>query len=149
MSNFHQLWANIIITLYLIAFYCFSVKVEGGFQVQERKIQRLVRSLGIGATYRGYRYLNYGLMLCMEDENYLLSVSKLLYPQIAKKYQATSSSVERDLRTVVNVCWERGNRQLLQSIAFRPLSSRPTSSEFLDILSDHIGQTMETPYTIN
>lgn len=106
--------------------------------MQEQRIQRLVRSLGIGATYRGYRYLNYGLRLCIEDENYLLSVSKLLYPQIAKKYQATSSSVERDLRTVINVCWEKGDRKLLQTIALRPLPSRPTSSEFLDILSDHI-----------
>lgn len=114
--------------------------------MQEQRIQRLVRSLGIGATYRGYRYLNYGLSLCIEDENYLLSVSKLLYPQIAKKYQATSSSVERDLRTVVNVCWERGNRQLLQSIALCPLSTRPTSSEFLDILADHIGQDTKMQY---
>lgn len=109
--------------------------------MQEQKIQRLVRSLGIGATYRGYRYLNYGVGLCIKDENYLLSVSKLLYPQIAKKYQATTSSVERDLRTVINVCWERGNRQLLQTIALRPLPAKPTSSEFLDILSDHIGHT--------
>ncbi|BDF32024.1 hypothetical protein CE91St62_00980 [Lachnospiraceae bacterium] len=108
--------------------------------MKEQKIQRLVRTLGIGATYRGYRYLNYGIQLCMQDENYLLSVSKLLYPQIAKEYQATSSSVERDIRTVINVCWEKGNRQLLEEISLRPLSARPTSSVFLDILVDHLRQ---------
>jgi len=74
------------------------------------------------------------------DEDYLLSVSKLLYPQIAKNYHTTSSSVERDIRTVIRVCWERGNRRLLQEIALRPLDSQPTSSEFLDILTAHLRQ---------
>ena len=50
----------------------------------EKDVERLLRSLGIGATYRGYRYLNYGIRLCLADEDYLLAVSKLLYPQIAK-----------------------------------------------------------------
>lgn len=117
------------------------MSVWGKVTMKEHKIQRLVRTLGIGATYRGYRYLNYGIQLCMQDENYLLSVSKLLYPQIAKEYQATSSSVERDIRTVINVCWEKGNRQLLEEISLRPLSARPTSSVFLDILVDHLRQS--------
>lgn len=102
------------------------------------EIEYLVRSLGIGATYRGYRYLSYAIKLCLNDEDYLLSVSKLLYPQIAKQFCTTSSSVERDLRTVVKVCWERGNRMYLQDIALHPLSFKPTSSEFLDILVGHL-----------
>ena len=71
----------------------------------EKDVERLLRSLGIGATYRGYRYLNYGIRLCLADEDYLLAVSKLLYPQIAKYFHTTSSSVERDIRTAVKVCW--------------------------------------------
>lgn len=102
------------------------------------EIERLIRSLGIGATYRGYRYLCYGVELCLRDENYLLSVSKLLYPQIANTFYTTTSSVERDIRTVIRVCWERGNRHLLQEIALYPLPERPTSSEFLDILVGHL-----------
>ena len=98
------------------------------------EVERLVRSLGIGATYRGYSYLNYGIQLCLKDENYLLAISKALYPEIAKAYGATSSSVERDIRTVIKVCWERGNRNLLQELAFHPLEYRPTAGEFLDIL---------------
>ncbi len=98
------------------------------------EIERLIRSLGIGATYRGYRYLSYGVYLCLQDENYLLSVSKLLYPQIAHMYRTSSSSVERDLRTIIKVCWERGNRKRLQQIALYPLDGRPTSGEFIDIL---------------
>jgi len=84
------------------------------------EIERLIRSLGIGATYRGYRYLSSGIALCLQDENYLLSVSKLLYPQIARMYHTTSSSVERDLRTVIKVCWERGNKKYLEKLAMHP-----------------------------
>lgn len=105
------------------------------------EIERLIRTLGIGATYRGYRYLSYGVYLCLRDENYLLSVSKLLYPEIAHTYKTTSCSVERDIRTVVKVCWERGNKVYLQKIAMHSLDERPTSSEFIDIIVGHIKQT--------
>ena len=112
----------------------------------EQKIEYLIRSLGIGATYRGYRYLSYGIQLCLENEDYLLSVSKMLYPQIAEHYYTTSYSVERDLRTVIKVCWDRGNKMLLQEIALRPLYNKPPSSEFFDILTAHIKQkSISTP----
>jgi two-component system response regulator (stage 0 sporulation protein A) len=105
------------------------------------EIERLIRTLGIGATYRGYRYLSYGVYLCLQDENYLLSVSKLLYPEIAHTYATTSCSVERDIRTVVKVCWERGNKTYLQKLAMHSLDARPTAGEFIDILVGHIKQT--------
>ncbi len=101
-------------------------------------IQYLVRSLGIGATYRGYRYLVMAVSLCLEDEDYLLGISKLLYPKIAELCHTSAGSVERDLRTVVNVCWERGNKGLLQEISPCPLSGRPTTGEFVDILTCHL-----------
>ena len=104
-------------------------------------IQRLIRSLGIGGTYRGYRYLVSAISLCMEDEDYLFGISKLLYPKIARMYDTSVSSVERDLRTVINVCWERGNRRLLEEISLYPISARPTSGEFLDILLHHLRQS--------
>lgn len=101
-------------------------------------IERLIRSLGIGATYRGYRYLCYAIRLCLQDEEYLLSISKLLYPEIAKEFNTTLSSVERDIRTVIQVCWDRGNKNLLQDIALHPLYNRPTAGEFLDILVAYV-----------
>ncbi len=104
-------------------------------------IECLIRSLGIGATYRGYRYLSYGIKLCAGDEDYLLAISKLLYPEIARQFDTTSSSVERDIRTVVSTCWERGNRLYLQEIALHPLQAKPTSGEFLDILVSHLRRT--------
>lgn len=112
----------------------------------DHKIENLIRSLGIGATYRGYRYLNYGIELCLEDEDYLLAISKLLYPKIAKEFQTTDVSVERDIRTVIKVCWERGNRPYLQQIALHPVLGRPTASEFFDILVAHLHRTEREEY---
>ena len=106
-----------------------SQKIRGN-TMDSRTIERLIRRLGIGATYRGYRYLCYGVSLCLTDEEYLLSISKLLYPIIAKEFNTTLSSVERDIRTVVQVCWEKGNKALLQDIAYRPLYNKPTAGEF-------------------
>ena len=109
------------------------------------EIEKLIRSLGIGATYRGYHYLSYGIYLCLQDENYLLSVSKLLYPQIAQIYRTTSCSVERDIRTVVRICWERGDKNLLENIAMHSLEHRPTTGEFIDILVGYIKYHKKIP----
>ena len=107
------------------------------------QIETLIRRLGIGATYRGYRYLNYGIRMCLKDDEYLLRISKLLYPEIAEKFGTTVSSVERDIRTVIQVCWDRGDPELLRSIAFYPLPDRPTVSEFLDILVGYFQQNIQ------
>ena len=58
----------------------------------ETEIYFLLHSLGIGAKYRGFRYLAYGIALCMEDEDYLLRVSKTLYPKIAQTFQVFPSA---------------------------------------------------------
>lgn len=109
--------------------------------MHEPEIEYLIRSLGIGATYRGYAYLIYGTRLCLSDENYLLFVSKYLYPDIARHYNTTSYSVERNICTVIKVCWEHGNKSLLEKIALRPLHLKPTSSEFFDIITAHLRKT--------
>ena len=90
--------------------------------MHEPEIEYLIRSLGIGATY-------------------LLFVSKYLYPDIARHYNTTSYSVERNIRTVIKVCWEHGNKSLLEKIALRPLHLKPTSSEFFDIITAHLRKT--------
>ena len=116
--------------------------------MENRTIERLIRSLGIGATYRGYRYLCYGISLCLIDEEYLLSIIKLIYPTIAKEFNTTPSSVERDIRTVVQVCWDRGNKALLQDMALHPLHNRPTAGEFLDIVVAYLQHTSDTSSSI-
>lgn len=80
----------------------------------------------------------------MDNEDYLLSVGKLLYTRIAEAYSTTGSSVERDIRTVIRICWERGNRPLLQEIAMYPLHARPTAGEFFDILANYLNNQLRT-----
>lgn len=101
-------------------------------------IHHLIHSLGIHATYRGYRYLVYAVALSMQNEDYLLFISKSLYPAIAQKYQVSVSSVERNIRTIITACWNYGNRDLLQEITPYPLTEKPTTGEFIDILVTHL-----------
>lgn len=97
-------------------------------------VTKTVRALGINSTYLGYRYLIEAVHLAMENEDSLLSVCTKLYPVVAQKYNATSDNVERNLRTVINACWEHGNRAFLEAVFPYPINSRPSSSEIIDAL---------------
>uniref|UniRef100_UPI002FE6D728 sporulation initiation factor Spo0A C-terminal domain-containing protein n=2 Tax=Enterocloster clostridioformis TaxID=1531 RepID=UPI002FE6D728 len=72
-------------------------------------------------------------MLMKEDEERIHSVTKCLYPEIAKRYQTSCNSVERNIRTLSQVAW-RSQPRLLQKLAGHTLDRRPTSSQFLAIL---------------
>ena len=111
-----------------------------GFSMYTHDIDYVIRTLGVGATYRGYRYLSYGIELCLTDEEYLLAISKQLYPEIARKYKTTVGSVERDIRTVIRVCWENGYDQLRFLLSFGHCV-RPTAGEFFDILVAYLSRS--------
>ena len=82
-----------------------------------KKIESLVRRLGICSVYRGYYYLVYAVELVLHDEEYLLFMTKRLYPDIGKHFHTSASNVERSIRTIVTICWNEGNRNLLDRIA--------------------------------
>lgn len=109
-----------------------------------KSIYRLIRKLGIRATYRGYEHLAYGLCLVLEDGTRLNAVTKRLYPEIAHHFGVSTASVERDLRTVVYVCWEYSDRRCLQIIAETELFEKPTTSDFLDILAGYLRENGES-----
>ena len=102
------------------------------------EIQDLIWQLGIPSTYRGSRYLREAITLALEDEDRLLSVAKELYPMVADKFETDKTCVERNLRTVVCNCWARGNRPLLNQLAGYDLLDRPTTGEFISILSSYL-----------
>ena len=104
----------------------------------EKYIRKLLLNLGIRSTYQGFRYLQYALLLCLENDEYLRSICKSLYPDIAKKSSTTVDNVEHCLRTVISYCWYHGNRRFLIDITGYPLSDKPTNSEFLDILYNYL-----------
>ena len=104
----------------------------------KKKITKLLLSLGIRSTYQGFQYLCYGLELCLESEDYLLSVYKNLYVDIGVKFHTNRNNIERCIRTVVSYCWERGNRELLMELAGYELKDKPTNGEFIDILYQYL-----------
>lgn len=98
----------------------------------------IVQKLGIHSIYCGYSYLIYAADLAAKDNGYLLAITKWLYPEIASHFNTSCSRVERGIRTVVNFCWQEGNRSFLNEMAGYPLSKKPTSGEFIAILSEYL-----------
>ena len=97
-------------------------------------VYALLRSLGAGSNYKGFFPTADAVWLCVQSEDYLVLVTKRLYPEIARKYGTNWSAVERNIRTVAEVIWER-NPVLLAKLAGFPLLQRPRSTQFLDILT--------------
>lgn len=99
-----------------------------------RNIKNLPLALGIHTTYKGYHYLVASLEIALADENTLLFFTKSIFPKVAHQYHTSPLCVERDIRTVIKVCWNSSCRQTLIEIAPYQLVKQPTVGEFLDIL---------------
>lgn len=97
------------------------------------EIYKLLTQLGADLHYIGFRYTEYALLLMGEDEQCIHSVTKCLYPEIARRYQTSCHAVERNIRTLSQVAW-KSEPGLLQKMAGHSLEKRPTSSQFLAIL---------------
>ena len=82
--------------------------------------------------------LVYAVELVLSDEEYLLYMTKRLYPDIGKHFHTSASNVERSIRTIVTICWNEGNRELLDHIAGYRLLRKPTTGEFISILAFHL-----------
>lgn len=93
--------------------------------------------LGATANYRGFSYTAYAVLLCVQQQDRLLLVTKWLYPDVAKRYGTNWKAVERNIRTVITVVWEQ-NRAMLEGLARRPLLQRPCAAQFLAILSNSL-----------
>lgn len=101
-------------------------------------ITGLIRSLSVSGRLKGLRYLASSVEIAVEDENALFGVMMEIYPIVAQKYQTTVACVERDIRTVINTCWENGGRERLCEFAGYKLSGKPTVSEMIDILANYV-----------
>ena len=101
------------------------------------KIAVFLRKIGLRATYVGFNYLVSAIEMVLSDDDYLQCLTTRLYPEIAQKYQISAASVERSLRTLLEVFWSRGNVPLLEELLGYPLPSKPSTGEFIDILSSH------------
>lgn len=104
------------------------------------KIYSLLYRFGITANYTGFFHVSYAVFLITQRPERLLLVTKWLYPDVAKHYQATWQSVERNIRTVIVLIWQ-SNRDLLCELAGYPMEKQPCPSVFLRILADSLNNS--------
>ena len=112
------------------------------YQVQmEQYITRIMLDLGVPAHLKGYHYLRRAILLSVDDLEIVSSVTKLLYPEIAKAFKTTDQKVERAIRNAVEVSWNRGNPEFTEGLFGYSIKSgkgRPTNSEFIARMADKI-----------
>lgn len=107
----------------------------------ERTISDLMLELGIPAHLRGYQFLRSAIGMCVEDMELVGSVTKLLYPDLAKMYQTTDTKIERAIRNAIEVSWERGNTDLFEELFGYSNTleyTRPMNSEYIAVVADYI-----------
>ena len=108
-------------------------------------ISDIMRQIGVPAHIKGYHYLRTAIKYCLDDSEMLSSVTKILYPSVAKKYKTTSSRVERAIRHAIEVAWDRGDVDVLSSYFGYTIQSergKPTNSEFIAMITDKINLSM-------
>lgn len=104
-------------------------------------VSDIMHQIGVPAHIKGYQYLREAIILSIGDDEMMSSVTKLLYPTVAKKYSTTPSRVERAIRHAIEVAWDRGDVDVLSSyFGYTIQSSRgkPTNSEFIAMISDKL-----------
>jgi len=110
-------------------------------QELENNITLIIHDIGIPAHIKGYRYLRDSIILSIKDKSAIDSVTKVLYPTIARMYESTPSRVERAIRHAIEVAWNRGNTDTLNNLFGYTISNgkgKPTNSEFIALIADKI-----------
>ena len=116
---------------------------EGENQTQdiETQVTRIIHQIGVPAHIKGYQYLRTAILLTVRDSDMINSVTKVLYPSVAKKYQTTTSRVERAIRHAIEVAWDRGDVDTLNSYFGYTIQNnrgKPTNSEFIAMIADNL-----------
>lgn len=104
-------------------------------------VTAIIKEIGIPAHIKGYAYLREAIQMVYSDVEILGSVTKVLYPEIAKRFSTTSSRVERAIRHAIEVAWTRGNPAFISSLFGQTSASvkpKPTNSEFIALIADKI-----------
>ena len=105
------------------------------------EITSVLHDVGVPAHIKGYQYLREAIAMAIRDPDNINAITKILYPAVAKRFQTTSSRVERAIRHAIEVAWDRGDVEEIQGIFGYTVSSikgKPTNSEFIAMLADHI-----------
>ena len=107
----------------------------------EQYVTSVIHEIGVPAHIKGYQYLRDAIIMSVQDAEMLSSVTKILYPTIAKRHQTTSSRVERAIRHAIEVAWSRGKMDTLNELFGYTVNGgkgKPTNSEFVALIADKI-----------
>ena len=107
----------------------------------ENDVTDMIHEVGVPAHIKGYQYLRDAIIMVIEEPEMLNSITKILYPTIAKRNQTTPSRVERAIRHAIEVAWSRGNMDIINSLFSYTVSTgkgKPTNSEFIALIADKI-----------
>ena len=107
----------------------------------ENDVTSIIHDVGVPAHIKGYQYLREAIIMSVNDNEMLNSITKILYPSIAKKFQTTSSRGERAIRHAIEVAWNRGRMDTIDELFGYTINAekgKPTNSEFIALIADKI-----------
>ncbi|MBQ7293312.1 MAG: sporulation transcription factor Spo0A [Clostridia bacterium] len=107
----------------------------------ETQVNKIIHQIGVPAHIKGYQYLRSAILMTIKDSDIINSVTKVLYPTVAKQYQTTTSRVERAIRHAIEVAWDRGDVDTLNSYFGYTIQNnrgKPTNSEFIAMIADNL-----------
>jgi len=122
-----------------------TVKPQAVYADTEKELEvvvtEFIHEVGVPAHIKGYQYLRDAIMMTVNDQEMLGAITKILYPEIAKKHKTTSSRVERAIRHAIEVAWNRGKIETIEELFGYTINAgkgKPTNSEFIALISDKI-----------
>ena len=107
----------------------------------ETMVSNIIKLVGVPAHIKGYQYLREAIKRSVNDPEMLNSVTKILYPTVAKSFSTTPSRVERAIRHAIEVAWSRGRMETLDGLFGYTINTgkgKPTNSEFIALIADKI-----------
>ncbi len=112
----------------------------------EGMVTAIIHEIGVPAHIKGYQYLREAILLAVADMDVINAVTKVLYPEVAKRFATTPSRVERAIRHAIEVAWDRGDLETLQKYFGYTVNSakgKPTNSEFIAMIADRLQLQMK------
>ena len=107
----------------------------------EADVTAIIHEVGVPAHIKGYQYVREAIIIAVQDMDVINAVTKVLYPEVAKRFHTTPSRVERAIRHAIEVAWDRGDLETLQGYFGYTVNSakgKPTNSEFIAMIADRI-----------
>ena len=107
----------------------------------EEKISNIFITVGIPAHIKGYQFLREAIKLAIDNPEIINSITKKLYPEVAEKFDTSPSKVERAIRHAIEVAWNRGKIENINSlfgVRVYNRNEKPTNGEFIALVADKI-----------